>query len=1338
MLSLGAVLVPTAQGAASADTTTGLKLWYKLDETSGTVAADASGNNNNGTLVNGPTWNAGQGVVLDGTNDYIQLPNNVISTFPAITVAMDVWIDAPAIGNSNYFLFNLGNSAVYPNGTGYLYATDQASNLRGGIALGGYATEKVTRKAPTGALTRGVWKSVAYTINGNVGTLFEDGAQVGTATNADTPLPSALGGGVTTANYIGRSAYGADLYLKGKVRDFRLYDRALSATDITELVGAKNTAAVAADKAALTLGDTSAVVDNLTLPAAGASGSAITWTSSNPDFVTSAGLVERPALGDPNAQVTLTATIKKGAVTDTKTFAVTVLAATSAVPTADQLTDGLKYWFKLNETSGTVAANSAPGATANGTIVGSPVFADGAMKFDGTDDYVALPNNVMTGMSAITVSADVWIDAAQSGTYFLYNLGNTASTAANTGTGQLFQTGNNYRGAASLTNYSGEKGVGKTPAAALARGTWKHVSYSVNGNVHKLYEDGVQVGNATVASTPLPSAIGGGVTTNNAIGKSAYSADVLFKGQIKDFRVYNRALSSAEIASLALPVTSADVPAAKAALDLGDTSGLTKNLTLPTAGPLGTTVSWSTGDAGVITAAGVITRPATGQPNGATTLTATITKGKVSTTKSFAVVVRAEFTDAQSAEAAAGEITVVNINDVRGNLTFPATGSYGTTVTWSSATPSVVTATGEVTRPAYGKGAKLVTLTATVKKGTATFQRELTATVRPLPKPAAKTGYLFTYFTGEGYSNGEQLYRALSDGDNAVRYTELDGGNPFITSTFGDKGVRDPFLIRSPEGDKFYMIATDLKIYGNGNWDASQRTGSKYIEVWESTDLVNWSEQRHVKVSPDTAGNTWAPEAYYDDSIGAYVVFWASKLYAEDDPNHTGSTYNKMMYATTRDFVTFTPAVVWNDPGYSVIDSTVIKEGDTYYRFTKDERSNTSSTPCSKFIIEEKSTELRSTAYSFVQDCIGKAANGNAGISQGEGPSIFKANDGSKYYLFIDEFGGRGYVPFESPTLDNPTWTISPNYSLPARPRHGTPIGVTAAEYAQIKSGTVPTVEGPKVTVTADPSAPNGDNGWYTGNVTVSVDAFGGGQGVLTGQVDVDGAGYATYNAPVALTVDGSHTVKSRALQGDLISEATTTTVKIDATKPTTTGAQSGTGSVTVTLTATDATSGVASTQYRIDGGAWTTYSTPFQVTSGAAAKVVEYRSTDLAGNVESTKQLTVAAVPVAVDSTTTVVVAKSTISTKEDLVVTATVTAPAAFSGKVQLFDGDTKVDEKSVSGVAAGSSFAGSVELRDERTGKSSGRRTWHAVFVPTGTTVKGSTSAPFEVETYFFDTV
>ncbi|MQA85850.1 MAG: family 43 glycosylhydrolase [Streptosporangiales bacterium] len=313
-------------------------------------------------------------------------------------------------------------------------------------------------------------------------------------------------------------------------------------------------------------------------------------------------------------------------------------------------------------------------------------------------------------------------------------------------------------------------------------------------------------------------------------------------------------------------------------------------------------------------------------------------------------------------------------------------------------------------------------------------------------------GYLFVYFTGEDTADGEQVYFAASRGNNPLAWDELNDGRPVLTSTLGERGVRDPFIIRAPDRRTFYLLATDLKMYGDGDWDAAQRHGSRSIMVWESTDLVHWSEQRSVEVSPPTAGNTWAPEAYWNPDIGAYVVFWASKLYAEDDPEHLGDSYNRMMYGTTRDFVTFSKARVWNDPGHSVIDSTVIADGGTYYRFTKDERDPSSSAPCGKFIVEERATDLLDTSWDFVAECIGQGAPDSPGISRGEGPTVFRANTEEKWYLFIDEFGGRGYVPFETTDLDSGRWTMSSGYRLPPSPRHGTVLPITKAEHERVRA----------------------------------------------------------------------------------------------------------------------------------------------------------------------------------------------------------------------------------------------------------------------------------------------
>jgi hypothetical protein len=86
-----------------------------------------------------------------------------------------------------------------------------------------------------------------------------------------------------------------------------------------------------------------------------------------------------------------------------------------------------------------------------------------------------------------------------------------------------------------------------------------------------------------------------------------------------------------------------------------------------------------------------------------------------------------------------------------------------------------------------------------------------------------------------------------------------------------------------------------------------------------------------------------------------------------------------------------------------------------------------------KFVTAERSTDLRSTSWNFIADCIGKGT-----LSAGEGPTIFKSNTEDRWYLFIDEFGGRGYVPFQTTNLASGTWTPVSNYEMPTDPRHGT------------------------------------------------------------------------------------------------------------------------------------------------------------------------------------------------------------------------------------------------------------------------------------------------------------
>ncbi len=383
-------------------------------------------------------------------------------------------------------------------------------------------------------------------------------------------------------------------------------------------------------------------------------------------------------------------------------------------------------------------------------------------------------------------------------------------------------------------------------------------------------------------------------------------------------------------------------------------------------------------------------------------------------------------TDESIVKLAADELIIVNAAAVYGNLTVP-TSIKGATITWSSSNKKIVTASGEVTRSK--KSNAKVLLHATITKGKAIAYKDITVNVVKAFKKASDQAYLFVHFT----FSEEKIHFSLSQGNTALDWQELNNGKPVFISNIGTTGLRDPFIIRSPEGDKFYLMATDLKWFKGEKGPDRKR----YIQVWESNDLVNWSAQRDVLLAPPNVQNTYAPEAAWDNSIGAYVVFWTSKL----DSNK----YYTPIYATTRDFVTFTEAQVWQ-PGEWRIDCTVTKVGDWYYRFTKsiDKAHNN----CHD-IVEERSKNLRAPGneWETVAYCIGA----KAGVPETEAPLVFKSNaadvNGDYYYLWIEKWiPTKTYVALRTKSLEHPKWEVVPvNFPDPL-PKHGTILPITAAE----------------------------------------------------------------------------------------------------------------------------------------------------------------------------------------------------------------------------------------------------------------------------------------------------
>jgi len=200
----------------------------------------------------------------------------------------------------------------------------------------------------------------------------------------------------------------------------------------------------------------------------------------------------------------------------------------------------------LNEGSGTTAADIA-GRARNGLLAGGAGWGAGrkggsAVSLDGKSAYVALPADALAQSSDFTVSAWVYWNVASTNTR-VFDFGTTdiayMALIPRDASGRM-------RFSASRSHYFGEQSI--TATGALPTGRWAHVAVKLMGNIGKLYLDGTQVGETTgIVITPFQL----GDTPNAWLGRSQYGADPYFNGRIQDLRIYNGALSNAQIAALA-------------------------------------------------------------------------------------------------------------------------------------------------------------------------------------------------------------------------------------------------------------------------------------------------------------------------------------------------------------------------------------------------------------------------------------------------------------------------------------------------------------------------------------------------------------------------------------------------------------------------------------------------------------------------------------------------------------------------------------------------------------------------------------------------------------------
>jgi hypothetical protein len=194
---------------------------------SGTTWTDLSGNGNTGTLVNGVGYSGSNlgSLSFDGVDDYVQLP---LITLLRASSTISAWIniDDFTTGKNNKgrtFIrrtgFNFNNLFAFYNG-GYSFETSTNSNPH---EISGRQNGNVS----SSAISAGSWFHFSLVFDSNIFYGYVNGVQTGSAAIADNLSFDRIGDGSGFAD-----TYPA--YMKGKIANFKVYNRALTAAEIQQ------------------------------------------------------------------------------------------------------------------------------------------------------------------------------------------------------------------------------------------------------------------------------------------------------------------------------------------------------------------------------------------------------------------------------------------------------------------------------------------------------------------------------------------------------------------------------------------------------------------------------------------------------------------------------------------------------------------------------------------------------------------------------------------------------------------------------------------------------------------------------------------------------------------------------------------------------------------------------------------------------------------------------------------------------------------------------------------------------------------------------------------------
>jgi hypothetical protein len=184
---------------------------------SGTTWSDLSGNDNDGTLTNGPTFDSGNGgsIVFDDTDDYVTIGNPSITQYTYTDdFSLEVWINPDTVSGFKHLIGkSYGNYRLAQNGTGVSFRLD--TNVL------------VTQ---SGTLVIGKWTHIVATYEASTKTarVYQDGVLVQTSSNSNLDWTSGSG------NFQLGNSPGENYYFGGKIALGRAYSKKLTDAEVLQ------------------------------------------------------------------------------------------------------------------------------------------------------------------------------------------------------------------------------------------------------------------------------------------------------------------------------------------------------------------------------------------------------------------------------------------------------------------------------------------------------------------------------------------------------------------------------------------------------------------------------------------------------------------------------------------------------------------------------------------------------------------------------------------------------------------------------------------------------------------------------------------------------------------------------------------------------------------------------------------------------------------------------------------------------------------------------------------------------------------------------------------------